>query len=59
MLNYKCIHCDERTKDPEARSARETCFVSPNGRHKWGEAVETQGQFDMPYMPNAEEVYGE
>lgn len=55
-MNYRCTHCDETVKDTESRAARETCYVSPNGRHKWVEAVAEREPVEA--FPDMERVYG-
>lgn len=38
-MNYRCQYCDETTQDKNSKAARETCYVSSNGRHKWEDAL--------------------
>lgn len=56
---YRCQHCDEQVRDIESRAARETCYVSPNGRHKWVETVPEGREERFEGFPSMESVYGE
>lgn len=56
-MSYRCQHCDETIKDPESRAGRETCYVSPNGRHRWIEAV-PEGYEAPETFPDMERAYG-
>lgn len=58
-MNYRCTHCDEQVKDIESKAARETCYVSPNGRHKWVEVAHEGRVEQFSGFPDMEGAYGE
>jgi hypothetical protein len=55
---HRCTHCSETVKDLESRAARETCYVSPNGRHQWVE-VAHEGRPMADVFPDMDAAYGE